>query len=364
MASDVIVKKITFLVKCFAAPSAESTLITNSSLPLFTHTGLLGVVRACEDLAVVNGPFISKNGNVRFERKLAAYIIRDDGGSLYYSLLCLQAVFAAMGCAIGDWTACWTGVAASLNVDLGDLIQQPSIQPDAHTSTDSALHVAMPALEDDLEDKVTALKAALRASEKRVMYWQARCKQKEAELNAAGEEIGRLRLKGPGKRYLSARQGLEIAVRRTAANASATALGLVLAIDVHRTSLAAWEIRLRAATVASMRNWFQSMYIEMFLHSVQDATNVHVDSDFAEHGFGEWMIQIHGVRGDATNTCFRKRYKLHTGELHSGFIPSRVRWDDSWQSVLDRLEWKNRSRICKPFVQAVVLPALGCFINT
>ena len=119
------------------------------------------------------------------------------------------------------------------------------------------------------------------------MYWQARCKQKEAELNAAGEEIGRLRLKGPGKRYLSARQGLEIAVRRTAANASATALGLVLAIDVHMTSLAAWEIRLRAATVASMRNWFQSMYSEMFLNGVQDATNVHVDSDVAEHGFGE-----------------------------------------------------------------------------
>ena len=61
--------------------------------------------------------------------------------------------------------------------------------------------------------------------------------------------------KGSKQRYFPQRGGMEVALKRVLSNAGAHALGLVLAVDVHRTTVTRKEFELRAAMVSSAQQF-------------------------------------------------------------------------------------------------------------
>ena len=61
--------------------------------------------------------------------------------------------------------------------------------------------------------------------------------------------------RGSAGRYFTVAGGMRMAMRRCISNVSAMCLGLALETDLHRTTVAQWEINLRAALVATARHY-------------------------------------------------------------------------------------------------------------
>ena len=62
-----------------------------------------------------------------------------------------------------------------------------------------------------------------------------------------------LDFKGSRRRYLTARGGMALAVRRPITGISSRHLGVALLVDTHDTSVNRWELRFAAACTAAMR---------------------------------------------------------------------------------------------------------------
>eukprot|EP00959_Pyramimonas_sp_CCMP1952_P098324 2055155-Pyramimonas_sp.AAC.2 len=97
-------------------------------------------------------------------------------------------------------------------------------------------------------------------------------------------------------------------------NVAAHALGLCLGMDIHRTTVCRWEVWLRAALVASAKHFHASCRAEMALST----SGLHV--------------QLHCLRGDATNACIWNRQKLRCAELSSYYVLGGVYPDTDWDA--------------------------------
>ena len=138
--------------------------------------------------------------------------------------------------------------------------------------------------------------------------------------------------KGGSKRYFSLYGGCAMAVRKCVSNVSSYSLGLSMAMDVHPITVRGWEIKLRASRLASMRQWYNEQYTQLFLNQAQVKTDYDYGPDIPLH---RWMFGFHILRCDATRALWR-RQKLHTCEVVSSFIVDPVRYDDAADDIKNR----------------------------
>jgi hypothetical protein len=126
---------------------------------------------------------------------------------------------------------------------------------------------------------------------------------------------------------MSSRGGFSLAIRRCVSGARN--LGLALGMDIHRTTLLRWTIRLRAARLASMRGWYHEM-----LQKLEDVSTTHRHANGDEAGSNSYTIALHSMLCDATNSgVWKKTHKLHSLKVVSEFVTTPVRKDDSWSGI-------------------------------
>ena len=134
-------------------------------------------------------------------------------------------------------------------------------------------------------------------------------------------------------RYFSIRGGCSLVVRTLASGCSARRIGLVLALDVHRTSVCTWEIWFNAALLAGSWTFYKCQEILM-REALADGV--------AESGrqAKPWRYSQHLSRGDATNTLVWQKTKLHTLQVRSQYLTLGVRDDDdvSVVSLMQQVE--------------------------
>ena len=123
---------------------------------------------------------------------------------------------------------------------------------------------ALRALVRKERQKNRALKMASKILGTRGWRWKTRCFQARGRLKRERAEQVRLRRaqgkKGKASRYFSVEGGVFVALKRNVGNASASAIGRILSLDTHHTSVVRWEIRTHAALVAARRNGYK--YLE------------------------------------------------------------------------------------------------------
>ena len=129
------------------------------------------------------------------------------------------------------------------------------------------------------------------------------------------------------KNHCTVHGGLALAIRRCTGNISLGGVGMTLAMDVHRSSLSRWEIRLRAARLASMRAWYRHMYQETFDNCICFCREVDVASDPAADG--AFAFAVYGLECDATNSNMWKSFKLHSCMVLSMVCTRSIRKDDN-----------------------------------
>ena len=113
-------------------------------------------------------------------------------------------------------------------------------------------------------------------------------------LEAAKSQLRR----GKALRYFSDRGGLMLGARRAVSGMSAESFGLVTQSDVDGRTVRKWEVRLRAATIASFRKWQKDCYSDC-------------NSPIYSKGL---KVAMHRLRADATNAAIWKKKKLHVSE--------------------------------------------------
>eukprot|EP00974_Lingulodinium_polyedra_P114322 11068395-Lingulodinium_polyedra.AAC.1 len=90
-------------------------------------------------------------------------------------------------------------------------------------------------------------------------------------------------------------------------------------MDVHRSTVVRFEIDLRAALLAGSHHFH----------------NVHQGR--LEEGLGQddgCRYEVHGMRGDATNSQVRQRSKLRLAFLETVYVVESVKATDSWSDVI------------------------------
>ena len=134
---------------------------------------------------------------------------------------------------------------------------------------------------------------------------------------------------GDAQRFFSVRGGFSLALRRAVSGASCQSLGLAMALDVHRTTVARWEINFRAARVATMRSFLFDSYMQLAMAEDEDD-----DSDGDVNSTNTWTVALHFMRCDATNSgMWKKTHKLHSLLLHAVFVTKLIRQDASMAEV-------------------------------
>ena len=101
-------------------------------------------------------------------------------------------------------------------------------------------------------------------------------------------------------------------------NSGANALGLNLQIDVHKSTVVRFKIYLRAALLASSHHF----------HDVHQG--------LLEEGLGQdscCRYEVHGMRGDATNSQVWQRSKLRLAFLETVCVAESVKATDFWSDV-------------------------------
>ena len=93
------------------------------------------------------------------------------------------------------------------------------------------------------------------------------------------------------------RGGLTLALRSVVAHTSCASIGLAMGIDVHRSSVARWAVRLRAARVYTMRVFYQEMYAELAQLAVDAA-----EDDADDGNENAYSVALHCMQCDATRS--------------------------------------------------------------
>lgn len=124
-----------------------------------------------------------------------------------------------------------------------------------------------------------------------------------------------------------------MAFKRAMSNASAFAIGLALETDLTTTTVTNWEIRARAALLASARHFHQEQR--------EAIKEMHKKAETAETIKPFVTISMMAVRGDATNATVWQKSKLHTTEAARGFITDPVCSDSEWEWALSAMRYKK-----------------------
>eukprot|EP00959_Pyramimonas_sp_CCMP1952_P061150 1277880-Pyramimonas_sp.AAC.1 len=77
-------------------------------------------------------------------------------------------------------------------------------------------------------------------------------------------------------------------LRRCMSNISAQALGLAIMTDVSRPTVTRWEVKFRAATIMAAKRFHSTCRARLMCDAVPQVG---------------WRMQLHAVRGDATNSA-------------------------------------------------------------
>ena len=109
-----------------------------------------------------------------------------------------------------------------------------------------------------------------RASQARAKSAAAKPAAKIGISGIPGEFRGKAVGMPPLKARYSARGGILLACRRSMSNVSGRGMGFVLMRDLHHGTVCNWEIKCRAATIASARAFFRSMSIDLMCHAETD----------------------------------------------------------------------------------------------
>ena len=145
--------------------------------------------------------------------------------------------------------------------------------------------------------------------------------------------------RGRAKRYMSIYGGFDVAIRRCLSNMAAYSLGLALHTDLSHQTVTRYEILLRAAMMSWSYHW----------HCANRVLLQRPGEDLA------WCVQLHCLRGDASNAVVWQRCKLRVSEIDSAYItddilPSSTTMDvHRWKSLRrhsDRGEWDCSGGSC------------------
>eukprot|EP00959_Pyramimonas_sp_CCMP1952_P012504 264186-Pyramimonas_sp.AAC.1 len=170
------------------------------------------------------------------------------------------------------------------------------------------MHVAARALAlaDAEKARADELAAALRNSRRnhaRLQRVVAKRKplNKKRMLQAATHAVGfdQNIKKGRAEKHLSINGAFCMVLRRCMSNLSAQSLGLAFMADVHRSTVTRWEVRFRAALVMAARRFHSTCRARL---ATDPAPSI------------GWRLQLHVVRGDATNSAVWQKCCLRVAQ--------------------------------------------------
>ena len=189
----------------------------------------------------------------------------------------------------------------------------------------------------DAHAKIEALKAKVRALQQVVRRSRAKeaatAMRPEATVEAQREAEFK---RGSGQRFFSVRGGLALALRRCVAKTTCSSLGLAMGTDMHRTTVARWELALRASRLSMMRAFYAAAYRSLEALGDDEA------EDEAACCSNAYSIATHCMECDATNSgLWKKTHKLHSLKVRSSFVTMRVRMDSRWAEVQANLHEKE-----------------------
>eukprot|EP00959_Pyramimonas_sp_CCMP1952_P266099 5563240-Pyramimonas_sp.AAC.1 len=147
--------------------------------------------------------------------------------------------------------------------------------------------------------------------------------------------------RGPANRYLSLRGGFSLALRRTISNVGSAKLGLILQEDIGRRAITSAEIRLRAALLASTKEFNHSNRVRLSLERDVDPEDCDIPQSIpaALRELPSWRFSMYVLRGDATNSQVWQKQKLRTQEVRSYFACEPIfRWSD-FRSAMGSIEY-------------------------
>ena len=137
-----------------------------------------------------------------------------------------------------------------------------------------------------LRSQLAASQAKLRAARKRENYWRQECQTLRAKASALNPSAGSTLV--------------DLAVRRNLSHCAAQGTASTLGLDVHRSTVIRWEMKVAAAIVAESR-----LFHKGCSERVSEAS---------------WSVAVHSFKGDATNSGVLQQSKLQAFELASCYL--------------------------------------------
>ena len=154
-------------------------------------------------------------------------------------------------------------------------------------------------------------------------YYKGECQKKQDIIDRLIKEKKQQQMKKNDNRFFTLEGSMNLALRRCMSNSAANALGLTLQMDVHRTTVVRFEVNLRAALLAS--SWhFHKTYQQLLAE----------DLDGEEDHDHCCRFEVHGMRGDATNSQVWQKSKLRVAFLETIYVSKTVKPTDSWIDVM------------------------------
>jgi hypothetical protein len=130
--------------------------------------------------------------------------------------------------------------------------------------------------------------------------------------------------RGKKGRWYTPRGGFLLAARRCISNCAAYSVGLVLMRDLSHPTVTKWEIKFRAALVASSRLFVTTAVEDITHHLVSKADG--------------WKFLFNSYRSDATNANVWQRSKLHVTDISTTYTGAAVCDDSQLKHVIEELQ--------------------------
>ena len=139
--------------------------------------------------------------------------------------------------------------------------------------------------------------------------------------------------RGPTEGWLTLKGGFSAALRRNLNNSAAHSIGLASSTDITGTTVSAYEVKLRAALLSSMRYYHKMQYMLL-------DTPVHPKFR-KKRRLRQVRCVLHNFRCDATNAQIWHKQKLHALLFDSHFITAAFNELDKALEVMERQESKS-----------------------
>lgn len=202
--------------------------------------------------------------------------------------------------------------------------------PKKEARTGTRIEVRLRSRISELKGKLANQAMMLRAARRDARAKGKALEAAESKVAAHDSCVAAMTSRRDGRqRYFSGKGGLFLAAKRALSNAAAQSIGLTMGVDCHGTTVARWEITLRATMVAAFRFWQRG-------HE-DDMDNV------APWECGGFRLRFRRIRCDATNTGVYKKAKLHVNEVMLGYITRPVRRETPWPAILEEFNGNCRT---------------------